>query len=115
MTENVAIVFIILAAGAITYLLRATPFLLFQGNKVRTSGRMFRIFEYAAYSIIGSLIAGSVMKVSILTFFSFPQFWESAARLLTIAFTFALAVRIRQPIICLAAGLGAFFLLRLIG
>ena len=115
MTENIAIVFIILAAGAITYLLRATPFLLFQGNKVRASGTMFRILEYAAYAIIGGLIAGSVMKVSTLTFFSFPLFWESAARLLTIAFTFALAVRIRQPIICLTAGLGAFFLLRLIG
>lgn len=115
MTENIAIVFIILAAGTITYLLRATPFLLFQRKTVRVSATMFRILEYAAYAIIGGLIAGSVMKVSTLTLFSFPQFWESAARLLTIVFTFALAVRIRQPIICLTAGLGAFFLLRLIG
>lgn len=115
MTENVAIVFIILAAGAITYLLRATPFLLFQGGKIHASGTTFRVLEYAAYAIIGGLIAGSVMEVSTLTYFSFSMFWESAARLLTIAFTFALAVKIKQPIICLTAGLGAFFLLRLIG
>jgi branched-subunit amino acid transport protein len=115
MTEHIAITVIILAAGGLTYLLRAAPVLLFQHRTIDTTARPFRFLEYAAYAIIGGLISGSVVKSSMLLQLSSGLPWDSVARITVVLVTFLLAIKIKQPVVCLAMGLVLFFLLRSIG
>ena len=115
MNEHIGLTSLILAAGGLTYLLRAAPVLLFQHRTIDTNARAFRFLEYAAYAIIGGLISGSVVKSSALLHLSSGLPWDSVARIIVVLVTFALAIRVRQPVVCLAVGLTLFFLLRSIG
>ena len=115
MTEHIAITVIILAAGGLTYLLRAAPVLVFQHRAIDTTARAFRFLEYAAYAIIGGLISGSVVKSSALLHFSSGLPWESVVRITVVLVTFVLAIKVKQPVVCLAVGLVLFFLLRSFG
>ena len=114
MADEPSIIMLILVAGGVTYLLRAAPVLFLKRGTVDASGRMFRMFEYAAYAVIGGLISSSIVKLPAVAQFSLSPLRESLLRILAVGVTFALAVKVRQPIVCLAAGLMLFFLLRFV-
>ena len=106
---------IILGAGLASYLLRAAPPLLFWRGTAYTGGSVFKVLEYAAYTIIGGLISGAVVKPTMLMHFSFDTLWAGIIRSLVIAFAFILSIRIRQPVLCRATSLGFVLLLQWFG
>jgi branched-subunit amino acid transport protein len=106
---------IILGAGLVSYLLRAAPVLFFGRGTAYTGGSAFKLLEYAAYTIIGGLISGAIVKPTMLMDFSFDTLWAGIVRSMVIAFAFILSIRIRQPVLCLATSLGFVLLLQWVG
>ena len=115
MDEHQRVWLIIVGAAVITYLLRAAPVLVFARRGVRTTGRVFCFLEYASYAIIGSLISGAAVSRTTLLAPSPAAVRHAAIALAVIVLTFVLAIRIRQPIICLGCGLALFLALTLLG
>lgn len=104
---------VIVTAAVVTNLLRAGPVLLFRRG-ARTTGGLFRFLEYSSYVIIGGLISGSVVSRKVLLAPSPAAVAESVIALLVVGSSFAFAVRIRQPLVCLVAGLGLFVVLNVL-
>jgi len=115
MVEGAAGWFIILGAGLVSCVLRAAPFLFFWRGPAYTAGSVFKVLEYAAYTIIGGLISGAVVKPAMLVHFSVDTLWVGAVRSMVIAFAFVFSIRIRQPVFCLVTSLGFVLLLQWFG
>lgn len=113
MDESLRIWLIIAAAACVTNLLRAGPVLLFS-RAARTTSGVFRFLEYASYVIIGSLISASAVSPKTLRSPSLASVADSVVAIVVVGFSFALATRVRQPVVCLVAGLSLFLVLKLL-
>jgi branched-subunit amino acid transport protein len=93
---------IIVGMGAVTYLLRVFPLIL--GSRLTLSPRLIRWFQYLSYSIISSFIWFSVAKGA-------ATFSNVSSRGLALALVILVAVRAKNAILGMGAGIGAVLLL----
>lgn len=111
MSEHALIWAVIVAGSAITYLLRAAPFVLFRVDASAESSPWFRFLDYAAFAILGGIIGNSLFEPldgAPLDGFATVQNLIGA---IAAASTFALFVRINRPLVCLGLGIALHQLL----
>lgn len=98
---------LIAAAGAVSYALRALPVALLRNAD--TNRRLFRYFDYAAYAVIGGLIAGAVLGPETgAPSLPLGTINPETIGIIAVAITFGLSLFLQRPILCLALGIGTY-------
>lgn len=108
MSEQALIWAVIVAGGAITYLLRAAPFVLFRVGADAEASPWFRFLDYAAFAILGGIIGNALFtpaQGAALGGFATPR---NLIGVIAVAVTFALYVRLNRPIVCLGIGVALY-------
>lgn len=93
---------IVLGMGAVTYLLRVSPLIL--GSRLTLSPRLIRWFQFLSYSIISSFIWFGLAK-GVVTLSDF------GSRGIALTLVILVAVRAKNAILGMGAGIGAVLLL----
>jgi branched-subunit amino acid transport protein len=100
----------ILAAGAVTQLLRYVPLLLARWRGERMPALLSRTLEYAGLATIGSLIAAAVFRAApaLISAGSLP---DVAIRMIALAIAFVSYLMIGRSLLSLALGYASYVLL----
>lgn len=94
---------LILIAGLISFILRASPYILFRGKNLNHPA--FRFFDYAAYAVIGGIISMSLQKHAqvMATDHTLLQ-WQFIC-LFSAVVSFASYFYLKKPILCTILGI----------
>jgi len=109
--RDVRLLLLVVAAGVVTYALRAAPFVLFGHKRFTGNEAVFRVLTYAAYAVIGGLIGESVARRGSS---SDSGTRDLLVKLAAVAFTFLLSLRLKRKLPALVLGLVFFLGLRLL-
>jgi branched-subunit amino acid transport protein len=100
----------ILAAGAVTQLLRYVPVLMVRWRGERMPEVLSRILEYAGLATIGSLIAAAVFRGTDAANAAAPSF-DIALKMIALAIAFVVYLKIRKSMLSLLMGYASYLLL----
>lgn len=111
MSDHALIWVVILAGGAITYLLRAAPFMLFRVQGDAEASPWFRFLDYAAFAILGGIVGNALFTSADSAALGGFATAHNLIGVIAVAVTFALYVRLNRPIVCLGIGVALYQLL----
>ncbi len=115
MSHQTMIWLVILLGGLASYLFRVLPQLLWQrAGPAAANARLLRLFDYAAYAVIGGIVAGALIGNGDAALIHRLQDARVQAGMAAVAVTFALALLTRRQIPSVLAGLGVYQLVLLL-
>ncbi|MCC5811695.1 MAG: AzlD domain-containing protein [Ectothiorhodospiraceae bacterium] len=115
MSQQAMIWLVILVGGGASYLFRILPQLIWQQTgPAAANARLLRLFDYAAYAVIGGIVASSLIGNGDASPLERLQEPRVQAGMLAVGVTFMVALLSRRQILSVLAGLAAYQLVLLL-